>query len=486
MEKVQYNDKPVKQMLYPAILFMLFGMFVGVFLAFNAFVFPNFLSGEYIQFGRLRPVHVGEVALLWLFAGGMGLFYYMVPRLCGCRIWSVRLANITNALFWVSLIAGIFSFPFGTNWGYEYAELPMTLWGWFPVKGLFTLSWVLFTINIFMTIANRKYKKMYVSLWYIMGTLLWTATIYVIGNFGILAVPGGISRINVSYFYVHNLVGLIFTPMGVACAYYFVPKLANTPLYSHRLSMIGFWSIAFIYAWVGSHHIIHGPVSQWLQTTSIVFSLWLIIPVWTVVANLFITMKGRWKAYTNNPPLRFLMMGNLFYLLVAFQGSTQALRNLNEIISKTDWVVGHAHMALFGTFTFFAIGGVYHAVSVITKKPIWSKALADWHFSLSLLGGMVFFLSLMLGGFFQGLSWASWAEGSSYSAFHEQITKLPFLETIVHMRVWWTLRGIGGIIILIGAFLFVLNILNTVILPSRGKKGLETIAKEDLSYAETR
>ncbi len=486
MEKVKYNDKPVKQMLYPAVLFMLFGMLVGLFLAFNVFVFPNFLSGEYIQFGRLRPLHVSGVSLLWLFAAGMGLIYYMVPRLCGISIWSIKLANVTNAIFWLALVVGVFSFPFGTNWGYEYAELPMTLGKWFPVKGIFTVSWLLFCVNIFMTISKRKYKKMYVSLWYIMGTLLWTATVYVIGNFGILAVPGGISRINVSYFYVHNLVGLIFTPMGISAAYYFIPKIADTPLYSHRLSMVGFWSIAFIYAWVGSHHIIHGPVSQWLQTTSIVFSLWLVIPVWTVVYNLFATVKGRWAAYTTNAPLRFLIMGNLFYLLVAFQGSSQALRKLNEVISKTDWVVGHAHMALFGTFSFFAIGGVYHAVSVITRKPIWSKRLADLHFTLSIFGGLVFFLALMLGGYMQGLSWASWSEGSSYSAFHEQITKLPFLETIVQMKVWWALRGFGGLMIVSGAFLFVLNIFNTVILPKRKEGGLETIAKREMSHAENR
>ncbi len=481
---VTYQDRPVKQMLYPAILFMVFGMFVGVFLAFNAFVFPNFLAGEYIQFGRLRPLHVGDVALLWLLAAGMGLFYYFVPRLCGRPIWSVKLATVTNTLFWLSLVAGVFSFPFGTNWGYEYAELPMTLGGWLPVKLLFTISWVLFSVNLFVTIAKRKYKKMYVSLWYVMGTLLWTAVIYSIGNFGILAVPWGISRINVNYFYVHNLVGLIFTPMGVAAAYYFIPKIANTPLYSHRLSMIGFWSIAFIYSWVGSHHIIHGPVSQWLQTTSIVFSIWLIIPVWTVVYNLFATTKGHWKAYSSNAPLRFLMMGNLFYLLVALQGASQATRNLNEMISKTDWVVGHAHMALFGTFTFFAIGGTYHVISVVTRKPVWSKALADWHFNLSLLGGVIFFLSLMVGGFLQGSEWAQWAFGDTYTAMQSELAQLPFLQTIANMRLWWTLRAIGGVLILVGACLFALNMFNTLILPKREKGGLETICRGGVQTCE--
>lgn len=461
MEK--FNDTPVKLMLYPAIIFMVLGMTFGTFIAFNTFVFPDYFAGEYVHFGRVRPVHVGHVTLLWLLSADLGLFYYFIPRLCGVSLWSPRMAYVSTALWWTSLIIGVYSYPWGTNYGWEYAELPDAVAG-IPVKPMLVIAWSLIVINFFMTIANRKFEKMYVSLWYAMGTMIWTTFTLITGSYGINWVPEGISRVNVSFFYVHNLVGLIFTPMGLATAYYFLPKLANTPIYSHRLSMVGFWSIAFVYAWIGAHHIIHGPVSQWLQTTAIVFSIWLFIPVWTVVLNLFSTLKGHWDMYSQSAPVRFLMMGNIFYLLTCIQGPLMALRNINEITSKTDWIIGHSHISLYGTFTFFAIAGIYQAIPVITKKPLWSKRLADWHFALNLWGSFPFMLSLWLGGFLQGMMWATWADGTSYAEFHNNLTMLPFLQTVADMRNWWILRAIGGMIVLFGNLLFVFNIFNTIVL----------------------
>lgn len=472
---VKYEDTPVKMMLYPAIVFMVLGMFFGVFISFNTFLFPDYFSGEYVHFGRVRPVHVGHVTLLWLLSANIGLFYYFVPRLCGTPLWSVKLAYVSIALWWSGLIIGIYSYPTGTNFGWEYAELPNYV-SFIPTKLMFTTAWVLVVVNMFMTIANRKYEKMYVSLWYVMGTLIWTTFTWLAGTYGIYWVPGGISRVNVSFFYVHNLVGLIFTPMGLAAAYYFLPKLANTPIYSHRLSMIGFWTLAFVYAWVGAHHIIHGPVSQWLQTTSIIFSIWLFIPVWTVVANLFATLQHSWAAYNQSAPLRFLMMGNIFYLLTCVQGPLMALRNINEITSKTDWIIGHSHISLYATFTFFALAGIYHAVPVITGKPLWSKSLADWHFNLNLIGSVPFIASLMIGGFWQGMAWSTWADGSTYAEFHNNLTVLPFLQTIADMYWWWAARSIGGTIVLFANLLFVINMFNTIVLkPTHVEHELDSV-----------
>lgn len=466
---IVYDDGPAKWLIYPALLFMVIGMTFGVFIAFNGFFFPDYFSGEYITFGRVRPVHVGHVTLLWLLSVNIGLFYFFVPRLCGTPIWSPRLAYFSIALWWFSLIIGNYSYPWGTNFGWEYAELP-TYIGWLPIKFLFTISWVLTVINFFATIATRRFEKMYVSLWYVMGTLIWTTFTWIVGSYGVYWVPGGISRVNVSFFYVHNLVGLIFTPMGVAIAYYALPKLAKTPIYSHRLSMVGFWTIAFVYAWVGAHHIIHGPMSQWLQTTSIVFSIWLFIPVWTVVTNLFATLKGKWQAYNESAAIRFLEVGVIFYLITCIQGPLQALRNVNEITSKTDWIIGHSHISLYGTFTFFAIAGVYQALPFLAKKPLWSKRLADWHFSLNLFGSIFFILPLWLGGFLQGLMWAEWSNGFSYAEFHNNLSLRPFLETVSEMHTWWVLRFWGGVIILFGNLLFLFNVFNTVLLPARQRE----------------
>lgn len=465
-----YDDTAAKYMIYPAILFMVIGMAFGVFIAFNAFVYPDYFAGEYVHFGRVRPVHVGHVTLLWLLSADIGLFYYFVPRLCGVPLWSNRMAYVSIALWWFSLILGTYSIPTGTNFGWEYAELPLWV-SWLPIKFITALAWILVVINIYMTIATRKFIKMYVSLWYVMGTLIWTTFTYLVGSFVINWVPGGISKVNVSFFYVHNLVGLIFTPMGLATAYYALPKLANVPIYSHRMSMIGFWSVAFVYAWIGAHHIIHGPVSQWLQTTAIVFSIWLFIPVFTVVANIFATLKGHWSLFNISAPIRFLMMGNIFYLLTCIQGPLMALRNINEITSKTDWVIGHSHISLYGTFTFFAMAGIYQALPAITKKPLWSNTLADWHFSLNLIGSIPFMLALWVGGFWQGLMWSTWANGTSYAEFHNNLTLLPFLQTVADMRIWWILRGVGGVIILFANVLFAINVFNTILLKPRQKDG---------------
>lgn len=458
---VTYDDRPAKVFLYPSILFMVVGMFIGVFMAFNTFVFPDFFSGEYIHFGRVRPVHVGTVTLLWLLSANVGLMFYFIPRLCGVSVWKPELAIAASIIWWFVLIIGNGSYPWGTNSGWEYAELP-TWVSWIPVKLLFTTAWIAIVVVLFMTIAMRKFKKLYVSLWYSMGTLIWTTITVFVGYFVINWVPEGISRVNVNWFYVHNLVGLIYTPMGLAQAYYFLPKLANTPIYSHRLSMIGFWTIAFVYAWIGTHHMIHGPISQWLQTTSIIFSIWLFIPVWTVVYNLFQTLANDWNKYLQSAPIRFLMMGVLFYLITCVQGPLMALRNVNEITSKTDWVIGHAHIALYGTFTFFAIAGIYQAVPVMCKKPLWSDYLADWHFALNLWGSVLFLFSLWVGGFLQGLMWANWANGSSYVEYHDNTIIMPFIQTVIDMRYWWILRATGGLVILFGNVIFAINIFNTV------------------------
>lgn len=459
-----YNDLPAKLLIYPSLLFMIIGMSFGVYISLNGFVFPDYFQGEYVHFGRVRPVHVGSVTLLWLLSVDVGLFYFLVPRLCGTSLYSPKLAYWSIAIWWFSLLTGNYSYPFGTNFGWEYAELPTSVLG-IPIKFMFTIAWVMTVINLFATIATRKFEKMYVSLWYVMGTLIWTTFTWVVGSYGVYWVPGGISRVNVNFFYVHNLVGLIFTPMGLAIAYYALPKLARTPIYSHRLSMVGFWTIAFVYAWVGAHHIIHGPMSQWLQTTSIVFSIWLFIPVWTVVTNLLGTLKGKWEVYNQVAAVRFIQMGVVFYLLTCIQGPLQALRNINEITSKTDWIIGHSHIALYATFTFFAMAGVYQAIPHLTKKRLWSNKLADWHFNLSILGSLFFILPLWVGGFLQGMMWSDWANGSTYAQFHDNITIRSFLDTVADMHTWWTLRSIGGIIVTVANMIFVVNIFNTIILP---------------------
>ena len=468
--KSAYNDICVKWMLYPALFFLLVGMLIGLFISISGFLLPDYFRGEYIQFGRVRPTHVGTVLFLWLLSANVALLYFLVPRLCGISIWSPALGIFGAILWWFFLIVGNFSYPFGTNWGWEYAELPPFV-GWIPVKAGFLAAWLILSFNLFMTIANRRFEKMYVSLWYTMGTLIWTTVTIYVGWFHLMLLPGGMSKVNASFFYVHNLVGLIFTPMGLAAAYYFLPKLSNVPIYSHRLSMIGFWALAFSYSWIGAHHIIHGPISQWLQTTSIIFSMWLIIPVFTVVHNLFKSMKGNWIKFKESIPIRFILMGTLFYLITCIQGPLMALRNVNEITSKTDWVIGHSHISLFATFSFFVYGGVYYVIPILAGRSLCSRSLEKWHYELSVWGSVLFILPLWIGGFVQGLQWASWANGTSYAEYIQNINSLSFVETTLQMRPWWLMRTCGGALVFAGALCFAINIAKTL-MPSQKEEAI--------------
>jgi cytochrome c oxidase cbb3-type subunit I len=309
-----------------------------------------------------------------------------------------------------------------------------------------TIAWVMFGINVFATVATRKHEKIYVSLWYIMGAVIWTAFVYITGNFAVLFFSGT-NQANLNWFYVHNAVGLIFTPLGIGLAYYFIPKASQAPLFSHRLSMVGFWSIAFLYVWTGAHHMLHGPISQWLQTVSILFSAMLIIPVWTVIVNFYGTVSGRWDRVRQDPILKYLMAGTTFYTLTCFQGPMHSLRTVNAIVSKTDWIVGHAHMAVLGAFSFFAIAGALYALPIIVGRPLHSAKLANTAFWLMFTGGIVFFAGLWVGGFMQGLQWNNPA--------------IPFIDTVKFMQPFWVVRIASASIVYAGIVLIFYNLVRT-------------------------
>ena len=407
------------------------------------FVWPEMLGTVAIfTYGRLRPLHVNGMLFGWLLAADMGLVYYVIPRLCGVKLWSEKLGVATAVLWNVIILGAVVSMLAGWNQGLEYAELP------FLLDVLVTVAWVMFGWNVFATVASRKYTQMYVTIWYVMGTILWTAFVYILGNFGVMFVTG-VNQANLNWMYVHNAVGLIFTPVGLALAYYYIPRSSNLPLYSHKLSMLGFWSLAFIYVWTGAHHMIHGPISQWLQTIAIFFSVMLLIPVWTVVYNFFATMKGQWHKLQTTVPLKFLMSGVVFYLLTCFQGPMHALRSVNAIVSKTDWIPGHAHMAVLGAFSFFAIAGTLYTVPRIFKTKLHSEAMANWSFWFMMIGGLGFFVTLWLGGFWQGWQWNN--------------PSIPFIDTVVALEPIWTVRFFSGLLIFAGITLFLYNIMATVV-----------------------
>lgn len=448
---MEHSDTTAAWFLLSSIAYFFIVGVIAIMIA-AKFVWPELLGTvSVLTYGRLRPLHVNGMLFGWLLAADMGLVYYVVPRLCGVKLWSEKLGVATAVLWNVIILGAVVSLLAGWNQGLEYAELP------FLLDVAVVVAWVMFGWNIFATIATRKYTQMYVTIWYVGGTILWTAFVYLVGNFGVMFTTG-VNQANLNWMYVHNAVGLIFTPVGLALAYYYIPKSGNIPLYSHKLSMIGFWSLAFIYVWTGAHHMLHGPISQWLQTIAIFFSVMLLIPVWTVVYNFFATMKGEWHQLQKSVPLKFLMSGVVFYLLTCFQGPMHSLRSVNAIVSKTDWIPGHAHMAVLGAFSFFAIAGSLYTIPRIFKTKLHSEPMANWSFWLMMIGGLGFFVTLWLGGFWQGWQWNN--------------PSIPFIDTIVALRPIWIVRFFSGVLIFGGITLFLYNIMATVI----GRESTEAAA----------
>ncbi len=435
--KIVHEDTSARMFIYTAITFFLVTILVGLIMAIK-FIAPEFLGGiGALSFGRIRAIHTNGVLFGWLLAANMGLAYYVVPRLCGAKLFSEKLGVVTHWL-WVFIILGaVITLASGSTQAREYLELNMAL------DILVTIAWVMFAVNIFGTIAQRTYEQMYVSFWYLMGAILWTAILWIVGN---LPVYSGVNDANVNWWFGHNAVGLIFTPMGVAMAYYFIPKATGNPLYSHKMSIIGFWTIALLYIWTGAHHVIFGPLPTWLQTVAILFSVSLLIPVWTVIANFFGTLRGKWAQ--GDYVVKFLLSGTVFYLLTCFQGPMHSLRSVNQIVSKTDWIPGHAHMAVFGAFSFFAMAGIYYALPRILNRPLFSDKLGEWHFWFSFVGFLGFSVSLWIGGFLQGLQWMDHT--------------IAFLDTVKTMQPYYVVRMLSAILMVIGQILFAYNVFKTV------------------------
>jgi cytochrome c oxidase cbb3-type subunit 1 len=365
---------------------------------------PGFLDGiSWLTFGRMRPVHVNGVIFGSFSTVFLGMLYYIVPRLCGVRMykeeWGWWLLWLWNAL----LILSSLSLLMGYNMGFEAAEFE------WPLNILRFVILGLITIQVLGTVFRRQEQRFYVSMWYITAALIWTAMNLILGN-ALLPYADDIAGVNSAAMhglYIHYIVGLWITPGGLALMYYFLPLSAKNALYSHKLSLLGFWGLAFFYPFVGTHHYLYSPIPHWTQTISIVTSMLLIIPVWTVVVNFFGTMMGRWGAVAggggaDNYAAKFLMLGAVYYLLGCFQGSIEALRRVQELTHFNDFVIAHSHLTVFGTFIVWAVGSAYYVWPRVTGRKLWSDKLASWHLWLTISGFTVMAVGLSGAGFVQG------------------------------------------------------------------------------------
>lgn len=432
---------------YTAVIWMAIGMSFGLFAA-TLLIFPDLVKGwpilDYFTFGRVRPVHTNLVMFGWLSGAYFGTLFYMVPRLMGTTLWSEKLGNFTMIWHNVLMCCYMVALLSGYNVGREYAEQP------WPLKWATVVMFAMVAVNVIMTFANRKEKELYVTAWYMLGAIVTTPIVYIVGNQFLMPTNPitGVNDAVANWFYGHNILGYWFTPVGVGAVYYLLPKMTGNAIWSHRLSMIGFWVIFFVYGPTGAHHLVNGPVPYWLQTVAIAFSVTLIIPVWTVLTNFYGTLNGKWGAVKESVPLKFLVSSMVFYFITCFQGPMQALRSVSAITHFTNWVVGHAHLALLGTFSFIMFASIYYALPRLIGRDIWSKPLMEWHFWMSLIGFTLFFVSLTIAGLVQG---TFWAENQSNM----------FIQSVIYMKPYHIARATGGAMILTAQVLFIYNIYKT-------------------------
>jgi cytochrome c oxidase cbb3-type subunit I len=404
------------------------------------FNYPEFLGDvAWLSFGRLRPVHVNGVvwgAFSTLF---LGLCYYIVPRLCGVRIWRERWGYALVWIWNINLAVAMGLILAGWNRGWEVGELPLV-----NVVVVFAVI-LAATVQMLMTIRHRTERPLYVSLWYLIAALVWTDANLVLLLVGPDYMPG-INNAAWHGLFLHYVVGLWITPAGYVLIYFFLPASVRAPIYSHKLSLIGFWSLAFFYPFVGIHHYLYSPIAVWAQTIAIVSSMMLIVPVWTVLQNFFGTMIGQWREFGRNLPAKFLITGAVLYLVGCFQGSIEALRTLQEPTHFTDFVVGHAHLTIFGTFVIWAIGGAVYVWPRVAGAPLWSFRLGNWSYWLITLGISSMALVLTAQGLQQGFMLMAGVE---------------FVDTTTSMRPYWWIRTMTGLSMDIGMSLLIYNLMRT-------------------------
>ena len=417
-----------------ATLWLLFATAVGILLAYK-FGAPDFAPGAWLTFGRLRPIHTNATFYGWASIALVGLAYYVAARSSRTALYSTRHAWIGLALFNVAAVAGTIALDLGYNDGnLEYRE-----WPW-PIRLIFLAALGVTAWNLIGTVARRNTEDIYLSNWYTIGGVLWTCIIAVVA---ILPwYQHGLGQVSVSGFYMHNAVGMWFTPLALGIFYYALPKLLSRPIYSYALGVFAFWTNLVFYPIIGAHHFLFSPLPWWLQTTAIVFSVAMLVPVWGGSANFLLTMRGRMRDMVHSVPLMFIFVGVVGYLVGSTQGTFEAFRSLQEVWHLTNFTVGHSHLTMYGFVTFAIWGGIYALLPLATGNEPGHAGLT-LHFWLALVGSFIYVISLSIGGTLQGMDW---------------VQGLPFIRSVIDMQAYYVWRGVGGVLMFLSHIVFAWNV----------------------------
>jgi cytochrome c oxidase cbb3-type subunit 1 len=465
---IEYDYSISKAFTFATIIFGIIGMLVGVILAFQmAYPELNNLAGEYGTFGRLRPLHTNAVIFGFTLSGIFASWYYIGQRVLKVSLLEsptlLWIGRTHFALYLITILLAVVTLLAGISTSKEYAELE------WPLDLLVVVWWLLWGAGIFGLMGIRREKTLYVSIWYFIATFLAVAMLYLFNNAGIptyfasggygsimhsVSIYAGTNDAIVQWWYGHNAVGFVLTVPIVAMIYYFLPKESGQNVYSYKLSMVAFWGLIFVYIWAGGHHILYSTVPDWLQTMGSVMSVILILPSWGSAINMLLTMKGEWGQLQANPLIKFMVMGSTFYMLSTIEGPIQAIKSVNAIAHFTDWIPGHVHDGVLGWVAFMVIAALLHMTPRMFKREIYSKSLLETQFWIQTVAIVLYFTSMWIAGITQGMMWRAYDEYGSlvYS----------FIDTVEVLHPYYTIRAVGGLLYLIGMFLWAYNMFKTM------------------------
>ncbi len=441
---------PVLLFMGSGLLWLLIGSLLGLTASIKMHA-PWFLADHsWTTFGRVRPAHLNMVGLGWGFSIGMAVSIWLMCRLSRVQLIYPKVLIISVVLLDLGIGTALIGILSGYSGGVEWLEAPQV------VGPLITIALALVAAWTIATFRNRREKHVYVTQWYIFGAMFWMPWLYTVAQVVIFGIPGvmepakGVVQAACNWWFAHNVLGLWLTPIGVGSAYYIIPKIIGRPVYSYYLSIIGFWALALFYSWAGMHHLIGGPIPSWMISASIVGSMMMFIPVMAVALNHHMTMWGHFEQLRYSPALRFVVFGAMSYTVVSFQGSLEALRDFSEVAHFTHYTVGHAHLGAYGFYTMIMFGTMYYVVPRLTGREWASSRLIRAHFWCTAIGVTIYFISLSLGGWFQGQAMiAVVKEGDKESV-------VPFIEIVKNTVPYLMARSLGGALMTTGHFIFAL------------------------------
>ncbi len=461
-KRIVYNDKIARQFIAASMIWGIVGMSVGAIVALQLAFWQANLP-PWLTFGRLRPLHTN--AVIFAFVGNMFFagIYHSTQRLLKTRVASDRLAQIHFWGWQAIIVAAAITLPLGISQSKEYAELE------WPLDLGVAAIWVIFAVNFFWTLRKRNEKHLYVAIWFYIATIVTIAVLYVVNNLAIPAsavhsysVFGGVQDALVQWWYGHNAVAFVLTTPILGIMYYYLPKAAERPVFSYRLSIIHFWALVFLYIWAGPHHLLNTALPEWAQTLGMVFSLMLWAPSWGGMLNGLLTLRGAWDKLRKDPVLKFFAAGVTFYGMATFEGPLLSIRSVSSLAHYTDWIIAHVHAGALGWNGFMAAGMFYYLVPRLYGTKLHSRGAANAHFYMGTLGIILYVVSMWVSGVTQGLMWrAETADGG--------LMYPNFVETIEAIRLMYWMRLIGGSLYLIGFIVMAWNLVMTV----RGQKAVD-------------